>query len=79
METNRKWFEACNFLSTWLVKSDCTAQSKVLALHKYSLAYPRCAVYKKCTLCVVDTIDVYAPNYGIIVWSLVNFLCFFHY
>ena len=27
VETNRKRFKACNFLSIWLAKLDCTAQA----------------------------------------------------
>ena len=79
-ETNRKRFEACYFLGIWVVKLDCTAQAYFSALHKYSLAYLRRAVYKKCTLCLHAIIYVHAPNNRINGWSLVNcLLCFSHY
>ena len=49
MENSRKRFEACHFLSIWLVKLDGTAQAELLALHKYSPSYLQRAGYKKCT------------------------------
>ena len=44
--TNGKRCEACNFLSIWLVKLNCTAQACFSELHKYYLVYLQLAVYK---------------------------------